>query len=299
MNGISGVHVTPYGRDGSINAAAVTSIVRRIASAGIHAVVCGGNTGEFFSQTAREIVAVQEAAKEGCLERTVMIAGVGRAIDDAIELARSAERIGFDAIMVHEPADPFAGAVGVTAYVRRICDSVSLPVILYVRSPALGFNELMSLAAIDQVVGIKFARTDLTQLANCIRATEGSGVAWVCGLAEQWAAPFYAVGARGFTSGLVNVAPEHSMVIHAALERGDFTEARRLVGLIALFEELRSTDDNGANVTVVKEALSLLGHEVGRVRDPGSARLSDANRQRLGKVLETWRKNGILAEPVS
>ena len=33
-------------------------------------------------------------------------------------------------------------------------------------------------------------------------------IVWVGGLAEVWAPPLYAVGARGFTSGLINVWPE-------------------------------------------------------------------------------------------
>ena len=40
------------------------------------------------------------------------------------------------------------------------------------------------------------------------------------GLAETWAPPLYAVGARGFTSGLINVWPAHSVAIHAALDAG-------------------------------------------------------------------------------
>jgi 4-hydroxy-tetrahydrodipicolinate synthase len=46
---------------------------------------------------------------------------------------------------------------------------------------------------------------------------------------------------------------------------------RELVATIAKFEAMRTHFGNGANVTVVKEALNLLGFPVGRVRRPGIA----------------------------
>ena len=54
-------------------------------------------------------------------------------------------------------------------------------------------------------------------------------IIWVGGLAEVWAPSFYAVGARGFTSGLINVWPERSVAINRALEVGDFDQARALI----------------------------------------------------------------------
>ena len=61
------------------------------------------------------------------------------------------------------------------------------------------------------------------RLAEAIRRCAPE-IVWVDGLAEPWAPPFYAVGARGFTSGLINVWPEHSVAIHRALDAGDYTE---------------------------------------------------------------------------
>jgi len=112
-------------------------------------------------------------------------------------------------------------------------------------------------------------------LRVCIEGSEGTNTAWLCGLAEGWAAPFYVVGARGFTSGLVNVHPQLSLETHAALEKGDYAKARDLVRRIGGFEKMRTKFGNGANVTVVKEAMRELGKDVGNVRLPGHVALSD------------------------
>ena len=121
-----------------------------------------------------------------------------------------------------------------------------------------------------------------------IRASAGQPAVWICGLAEGWAAPFYAIGARGFTSGLVNVAPARSLTIWRALEAGDYATARREVDAIAPFEAMRTKYGNGANVTVVKEAMGLLGREVGPVRLPGLPALNTQEKAELAGIVRGW-----------
>ena len=127
-------------------------------------------------------------------------------------------------------------------------------------------------------------------------ASAGSKAVWICGLAEGWAAPFYALGARGFTSGLVNVVPETSLAIWKALEAGEYERARVLVDGIAGFEAMRTKYGNGANVTVVKEALGLLGRPVGPVRLPGLPELNAAEKTELARIVAGWNAPRVAAE---
>ena len=48
---------------------------------------------------------------------------------------------------------------------------------------------------------------------------------------------------------------------------------------------MRTKFNNGANVTVVKEAMALSGWNVGPVRLPGLPNLSGADRKELGRIL--------------
>jgi 4-hydroxy-tetrahydrodipicolinate synthase len=137
------------------------------------------------------------------------------------------------------------------------------------------------------VAGVKWACPTPLRLAEAIRRCDPE-IVWVDGLAEPWAPPFFAVGARGFTSGLINVWPEHSMAIHAALEKGDYAVARKLIDLMAGFEDLRSEEQNGTNVTVVKTALQLLGKDCGATRPPSAWPLTEAQVSKLKKQLDTW-----------
>ncbi|MGO4723748.1 MULTISPECIES: dihydrodipicolinate synthase family protein [unclassified Inquilinus] len=286
--GISGVHATAYTAEGGVDALLTGRIVERIVAGGIHNVVAAGNTGEFYALSPDEVRLVHDTAVAASRGRSNVIAAVGRSLTEAIALGRRAKESGATAIMSHQPLDPFAAPQAQAAYFRAIADAVDLSLVAYIRSDAMGLADLLSVANHPNVVGVKFATTNLMLLAECVRSSDAATAVWVCGLAEGWAAPFYALGARGFTSGLVNVDPARSLAIHAALEGGDYARARALVAEIARFESLRTRYGNGANVTVVKEALGLLGFPVGAVRLPGLPALDPADRATLEREVSRW-----------
>jgi 4-hydroxy-tetrahydrodipicolinate synthase len=274
----------------------MADIVRAIARAGIHNIVSAGNTGEFYPMTMAEIEKSHAVAAEAAAGQSLVTAGIGRAQREAIALGKAAARAGCDAVMVHHPLDPFAAPQSQADYILGIADALERPIIAYIRSDAMGVKDLVRVATHANVAGVKFASTNLMLLAECIRASAGSKAVWICGLAEGWAAPFYALGARGFTSGLVNVVPETSLAIWKALEAGDYERARRLVDGIAGFEAMRTKYGNGANVTVVKEALGLMGRPVGPVRLPGLPELNAAEKAELAAIVAGWNAPRAAAE---
>jgi 4-hydroxy-tetrahydrodipicolinate synthase len=288
LTGISGVHVTPYASDGDIDGRLLSRVVDRIATAGVHNIVSAGNTGEFYALVPDEVRLVHDRAIEANNGRSKLTAAVGRSLKEAIELGRRAKAAGADMLMSHQPLDPFAAPQAQAGYFRAIADAVDLPLIAYVRSDAMGLKDLMSVADHPNISAVKFATPNLMLLSEAVRSSGLKTALWVCGLAEGWAAPFHAVGARGFTSGLVNVDPARSLAIHAALEADDLTGVRDLVATIAAFEAMRTRYGNGANVTVVKEAMGLLGLPMGPVRLPGLPALDAADHKALSGILRSW-----------
>lgn len=289
LMGVSGVHVTPYLSDGNINDTLLCQVVNNIVETGTHNIVTGGNTGEFYALTPAEIEHAYRLTVETVDGRSIVTAGVGRSLREAVKLTQAAEEAGVDAIMVHQPPDPFASPRMLTHYVRDISRETDLPIIAYARNVGLAPSDFAHLAEIESVVAIKYAVPDPLRMAECMRATQGSALKWICGLAESWALPFYAYGARGFTSGLVNINASLSMRLHQALEESDWTLARQLVATIADFEDMRTLEQNGANVTVVKEAMRLSGQDVGYVRSPGVERLDKPQVERLANILKEWK----------
>ncbi len=288
LRGISGVHVTAWSADGEADWAVTGKIVARIAAAGIHNIVSAGNTGEFYPMTSDEVVRSHAVAAEAAAGKALVTAGIGRSLREAVSTGRLAATAGCDAVMVHHPLDPFAAPQSQADYILAIAEALTLPLVAYIRSDAIGVKDLVRVATHPNVAGVKFASTNMMLLSECVRATQGTRANWICGLAEGWAAPFYALGARGFTSGLINVAPERSLAVWHALEKGDYAAARVEVDAIAGFETLRTKYGNGANVTVVKEALGLLGTAVGPVRLPGLPELNAEEKAQLRAIVSGW-----------
>lgn len=268
----------------------LAEIIDGITNAGVQNIVTGGNTGEFYALTLSEIENIYNVAVSSVSGRAIVTAGVGRSVHEAVQLTQAAEKAGVDAVMVHQPPDPFASPRMLYNYIEEISRNTDLPVIAYARNPGLTPEHFIKLSEIDNVVAVKYAVPDPLRLAECIRATRGSSLQWICGLAESWALPFYAYGARGFTSGLVNINAQLSMHFYQALEQANWKEARGLVEEIASFEEMRTLEQNGTNVTVVKDAMRLNGMDVGPVRPPGVDRLDDKNLQSLQQILDQWKQ---------
>ncbi|UIK08510.1 dihydrodipicolinate synthase family protein [Neorhizobium galegae] len=295
LTGISGVPVTPYRQDGTVDVEKLSALIKRLAAAKVHNLMAAGNTGEFFTLTMDEVRTVHAATVKAADGMSLVSAAVGRSLTEAKALAKDAIAEGADAIMGHHPMDPFAGPSYQAGYFLELADSCTVPVIAYVRSDSFSVEDFRKLALHPNIAGIKFASSNLMLLAEVIRATHDAPAIWVCGLAEGWAPAFYAMGAKGFTSGLVNVFPERSHAIHRALEAGNYEAARELIDGIAGFEMLRTKYNNGANVTVVKEALGMLGTDVGPVRIPGVVALSDDERRILRGIVDRVKTETLAA----
>lgn len=288
LTGISGILVTPFDASDALAPKKLTPVIDRAVKAGVHILVANGNTGEFYGLTTAEAETMVHAVAEQIGGRVPLLAGVGRSIHDATALARASHKAGASALMVHQPPDPFVSPRGVVAYVQRIAEAgQGLPVMLYLRNDGIGLDAIEALCKIPEVAGVKWAAPTPLRLAEAIRRADPR-IVWVGGLAETWAPPLCAVGARGFTSGLINVWPEHSVAIHAALDKGDYTTAMSLIGKMNVFEELRAEEGNGTNVSVVKAALQLLGNDCGHVRPPGAWPLTSRQMEMLNAALVNW-----------
>jgi len=281
LTGISGILVTPYDESGDIAPTRLAPILDRALGAGLHMPVVNGNTGEFYALTTEEAsIMVREVVRlvDG---RAPVLAGIGRGIRDAMALARASAEAGAAALMVHQPPDPFVSPRGIVDYLKAIAGaSGGMPMMLYLRNDAIGTKAIAELCALPEVKGIKWATPNPLKLAEAKAACDPALV-WVGGLAEIWAPAFYAVGARGFTSGLINVWPERSLAIHAALEAGDYARANTLIAGMKAFEEIRAEEMNGTNVTGVKAALLVMGQDCGPTRPPSAWPLTAAQQAKL------------------
>lgn len=281
LTGISGILVTPYDENGDIAPQKLVPVLDRALGAGLHMPVVNGNTGEFYALTTEEASIMVREVVHLVAGRAPVLAGVGRGIRDAQALAKTSANAGATALMVHQPPDPFVAPRGIVDYLKAIADaSGGLPMMLYLRNDAIGTKAIADLCAVPGVKGVKWATPNPLKLAEAKAACDPE-IVWVGGLAEVWAPALYAVGARGFTSGLINVWPERSLAIHAALDNGDYVSANKLIAGMKAFEDIRAEEMNGTNVTGVKAALQALGRDCGPTRAPSAWPLTKAQQDKL------------------
>jgi 4-hydroxy-tetrahydrodipicolinate synthase len=286
LGSVVGITVTPFDENGEVDYLAYTTVVSRCVDAGVTTVTPNGNTSEFYSLTPDELtrsVATTVAAVGG---RATVIAGVGHDVNRAVAMARTAAETGAHGVMVHQPVHPYQSMDGWVAYHRAIAQAVpDLGVVCYVRSPLITGRAFASLAdACPNVVGVKYAVPDPSVLPALIDAVGAGRWVWVCGLAETWAPFFSLAGTAGFTSGLVNVAPQRSLEMFDRLSSGDYAGAMAVWARLKPFEDMRARAASAANVSVVKEALAQLGL-CGRAVRPPITELSPAERDEVARIL--------------
>ncbi|WP_246257182.1 dihydrodipicolinate synthase family protein [Amycolatopsis anabasis] len=289
LAGVVAIPVTPFDSGGAVDRDAYVRLIDRLLGAGVEVVTPNGNTGEFYALTEAEARCCVELAVRAAGTGASVLAGVGHDVDTAVRAARHARELGAEMIMVHQPAHPYISARGWVDYHRAIAAAVpELGVVLYLRDPAVDGARLAELgAACPNVIGVKYAVPDPARFAAVARDAGLSRFAWIAGLAELAAPGYFAVGATGFTSGLVNVDPAASLAMFGALESGNFGGAMRVWERIRGFEELRAAAASADNVSVVKEALAQLGLCLPAVRPP-SSRLDEPGRARVAALLRDW-----------
>jgi 4-hydroxy-tetrahydrodipicolinate synthase len=286
------VPVTPYQADGNPDWDTYAALTSRLIDNGISVLTPNGNTGEFYALSPVEArQALETAAKvaDGRDPKTEVLAGVGHDIATAIEAARHAQDHGARMVMIHQPVHPYVSAEGWIDYHAAIASAVrDLGIVLYIRDERRTGHDIAELVKRSpNVVGVKYGVRDATKFAAVARDAGLDRLTWLAGAAELTAPAFWAVGVRGFTSGLANVHPALALGMLAALRSNDFPEAMRHWEAARRFEELRLANGSADNVSVVKEALAQLGLCRADVRPP-SRPLPPHIKEEIAGILKAW-----------
>ncbi len=284
--------VTPFTRDGSLDQAALRSLVRRQIDAGINFLVPCGTTGENPTLSREEHLRVVEITLEEANGRVPVLAGAGGYnTQEVIHLAKELEKLGANGILSVTPYYNKPTQEGLYQHFRAIASAVRLPIVLYSVQGRTGVNveplTLKRLAEIDNIVGVKEASGNMAQIAAVVhhvpeRFTVLSGD-------DSIAIAVIALGGRGLISVSSNEIPaEMSQLVRSALNR-DYVEAQRIQRKYFALLEVNFVE---SNPIPVKAAMALLGLLEPVWRLP-LVPPSPATQQKIEKVLEDV---GLLAD---
>ncbi|HEY6297959.1 MAG TPA: dihydrodipicolinate synthase family protein, partial [Streptosporangiaceae bacterium] len=248
------VPVTPLHADGAPDWDTYARLIGRLVDAGITVITPNGNTGEFYALDQAEARQATETAAQAVSGRgrqpAELLVGVGHDIATATGAARHAGDHSARMVMIHQPVHPYVSAQGWIDYHVAIANAVpDLGVVLYIRDERRTGAHIAELAdRAPNVIGVKYGVRDATKFAALARDAGIDRLTWLAGAAELTAPAFWAVGARGFTSGLANVAPGLSLAMLDALRADDFAAAMKVWETVRRFEELRLADSSADNV---------------------------------------------------
>src|SRR3989449_10892453 len=167
--------VTPFRKDFSVDEENLRRLVRRQINGGVHFLVPCGTTGENPTLTHAEHLRVVEITIEEAKGRVPVLAGAGGYnTAEVIELARELEAMGVDGLLSVTPYYNKPTQEGLYQHYRAIAESTPLPIVLYNVPGRTSCNlepaTLVRLAAIPNIVGVKEASGNMTQICEICRA---------------------------------------------------------------------------------------------------------------------------------
>jgi 4-hydroxy-tetrahydrodipicolinate synthase len=267
----------------------LTTNLEALYDAGARLFVACGNTGEYYSLTDDERAAVVRTHVEAVGSDGLVVGSAGGSVRSVIDLVRRYEKAGVDAAMVMHPDHTHVHEEGLVEYYHRIAAGTDADLVVYKRGPEISHGVLSRIAAIDDVVAIKYAVNDIKAFSKATANIDD--VAWINGIAERFAPSFALEGAGGYTTGLGNFAPVATLELHEAIQNRDWGRATRLRELLRSFEDLREESGeanqfaSALNVPAVKHAMDARDLYGGPVRDP-LVDLSDEERRRAEKYAD-------------
>lgn len=259
---------TQFGEDMSLDLDATGKVIGALVDDGVSGLVICGTVGEGCSLSADEKRAVLKLAVEVAGGRVPVLLGVAEYTTPlAGALARDAEVIGADGLMVL-PAMVYSAKQAETfAHFKGVAAASDLPIMVYNNPPAYG-NDItpalaIRLAEIDTIVSIKESSGATARFIDLAREL-GDELALFCGL-DDVVVESVTLGAVGWVSGMSNAFPAEGNKLFELASTGRIAEA---LELYKWFMPLLHLDARHDLVQCIKLCEELAGRGSSRTRPP-------------------------------
>ncbi len=256
---------------------------------GVSSVIVCGTTGESATMSEKEKKKLVKYAIDKTDHRIKVIIGTGsNNTMQAIKMSQYAYEAGADGLLIVTPYYNKATQNGLVAHYKAIASAVDLPIILYNVPSRTGVNikpeTCQKLSEIDNIVGIKEASGDISQVAK-IASLCGDDLAIYSGNDDQ-VIPILSLGGKGVISVLSNVMPEYTVEMLDSFWKGDYNKAAKMqVDAVEMIDALFCE----VNPIPVKYALNKVGYDFGIPRLP-LTELSDAGKEKVDKAIKRYIK---------
>lgn len=260
--------ITPMYSDGSVNYDELARLLEFQVENGTDAIIACGTTGEAATLSVKEHCEVLSFVCERINGRIPVIAGTGsNDTSTAIELSKSAEASGADALLSVTPYYNKTSQTGLIRHFTTIADNIDLPLILYNVPSRTGCNikpkTYAELCKHENIVATKEANGDISSVSQT-RSLCGDKLDIYSGNDDQ-TVPFMSLGALGVISVFSNFCPREMHEICELCLNNNFAEASKMN---FHYVELMDIMFSDVNPIPVKTAMNLIGFNAGECRLP-------------------------------
>ena len=265
FKGVNTALITPF-KDGQIDKIALRDLVNWQIQQGVHGLVPVGTTGESPTLSHEEHDEVIEITVTEAAGRVPVIAGAGsNNTSEAIRLAKHAEEVGANAVLIVSPYYNKPTQQGLKAHFLSIADELSsIPLIVYDipgRSVVSVKDELLAeLAKHKNIIGVKDATGDAARparLSNLI----GDDFCQLSG-DDATAFPYLASGGHGMISVVSNIAPKLYSDMYNSFCAGDIKTGMEINKKLMALHDGLFCEASPAPVKYAAERLRLCKSEL-------------------------------------
>ncbi|MDA1236284.1 MAG: dihydrodipicolinate synthase family protein [Acidobacteria bacterium] len=287
--GVIAFPVTPFhAKDWSLDLAGYRKNVEEMMDYPLAALVAAGGTGEMYSITPEEQVALVKATVEISGGKIPVIAGAGFGGGLSVVMAAEAEKHGADGILMFPPYYPGADFEGLLDYYKGIGKATKLGLLLYGRDWVnLTPGQVERAAAeIPNLAAFKDGQGKVRDYQRTIQRV-GDRLNWIGGIGDDCVPGYYSIGIRTYTSSVATIALKLSIQIHERAAAQDQAGLLDLMNKYVLpLYDIRARR-KGYEVTVMKEAMNILGKAGGVVRPP-LPQLNPGEREEIAKLMKAY-----------
>jgi 4-hydroxy-tetrahydrodipicolinate synthase len=238
----------------------VRRLARRQIEAGVHVLVPCGTTGESPTLSASERRRIVELVVDEADGRALVLAGAGGYdTREVIHAVAEMQQAGAQGILSVTPYYNKPTPEGLYQHYKAIADSTPLPIMLYNVPGRTGCNidpvTIVRLSNIPNIVGVKEASGNITQMAEICRAVPPDFI--VVSGDDAITLPLMALGGRGVISVASNLVPAEMVKMVESAETGDFETARSWHNQLLPLMQVNFVESNPIPVKFAMSALGL------------------------------------------
>ena len=259
---------TPLTKEGKVDADATRKLVDFHIDSGIDGILPLGTSGEFALFTREERSTLVWTVVDQAHGRVPVVAGVSDpSIENVLQLSADAKNAGADAVIATPPYYFTTTDQGHYDYFKKISENIDLPLMIYnIPEWTHSFvtpETVQRLADEKLVVGMKYTEYNFLNLLRFLK-TSRTKISIFAG-SDALAYSDLEFGGSGGILGSANVAPAIASKIFDHYKKGDPKSARESQEQLLPVINALSV---GKYPAALKEAMELIGHSVGPLKEP-------------------------------